>query len=263
MTPTHPNTAKRLKSGVPGLDDMLRGGFPEQSAVLLLGSPGTGKTTMGLQFIYHGAKFENEPGLIVTFEEFPEQMYRDAMNLGMDLKALEKDGKLRTIFTSPEVFKQELEKPMGMVSETVKELGVKRLFIDSVTHFQRQAPDHYAGGGDLFKGLVNGLKREHLTAILTCESGDLLGESAQVDNRIPYIVDTVVVMKYVEIDSEIQKALFVLKARGTDHDKDIRRYEVKQGGVQVENKFEDREGLLGGLTRKSFKTGFLQAFKKG
>ena len=61
----------RVRTGVPGLDEMLSGGFLEGSTVLLLGAPGTGKTTLGLQFLYNGIVQENEPGLFITFEEFP------------------------------------------------------------------------------------------------------------------------------------------------------------------------------------------------
>ena len=77
----------RTSTGIMGLDEMLRGGLPSGSTVLIQGAPGVGKTTFGLQFLYHGATKANEAGLLVTFEEFPESIYRDALNLGWDLRA--------------------------------------------------------------------------------------------------------------------------------------------------------------------------------
>ncbi len=63
----------RVKTGIKGLDDMLGGGFLTKTANLVEGAPGTGKTTLGMQFIYNGIVQENEPSLIITFEEFPQQ----------------------------------------------------------------------------------------------------------------------------------------------------------------------------------------------
>ena len=68
--------SKRVQTGVPGLDEMLHGGFLEGSAVLVQGAPGTGKTTLGLQFLHTGIVKEDEPGLLITFEEFPYSLLR-------------------------------------------------------------------------------------------------------------------------------------------------------------------------------------------
>ena len=93
----------RVQTEVKGLDEMLNGGFLPQTANLVEGPPGTGKSTLGMQFIYNGIRYHNEPGLIVTFEEFPQQYYRDAEGFGWDFRQLEREGKLRVIMTSPEV----------------------------------------------------------------------------------------------------------------------------------------------------------------
>ena len=82
---------ERVKTGIEGLDKMLNGGFLPQTANLIEGAPGTGKTTLGMQFIYSGITRYNEPGVILTFEEFPQQYYRDAASLGWDFKKLERE----------------------------------------------------------------------------------------------------------------------------------------------------------------------------
>ena len=94
---------ERVKTGIAGLDEMLGGGFLSQSANLVEGAPGTGKSTLGMQYIYSGITQFNQPGLILTFEEFAQQYYDDAANFGWDFRALEQAGKLRVIMTSPEV----------------------------------------------------------------------------------------------------------------------------------------------------------------
>jgi len=76
----------RVKTDIKGLDDMLHGGLLPQTANLVEGPPGTGKSTLGMQFIYNGIRYHNEPGIIVTFEEFPRQYYHDAQGFGWDFR---------------------------------------------------------------------------------------------------------------------------------------------------------------------------------
>ena len=79
---------QRVKTGIPELDEMLHGGLLPQTANLVEGAPGTGKSTLGMQFIYNGITKYNEPGLILTFEEFPQQYYRDAASFGWDFREI-------------------------------------------------------------------------------------------------------------------------------------------------------------------------------
>ena len=82
------STTSRVRTGIAPFDKMLGGGFMRGDSVLLAGSAGTGKSTLCLQYLVHGAK-DGEPGIYLTFEELPDQLYRDAANMGMDLRALE------------------------------------------------------------------------------------------------------------------------------------------------------------------------------
>src|SRR5258708_3766037 len=107
------STAARVSTGIAGLDDMLHGGLLAGSAVLVEGAPGTGKSTLGMQFINYGAAQANEPGLILTFETFPRQYYRDASNFGWDFRALEDANKLRVVMSSPEVTRADLRSVYG------------------------------------------------------------------------------------------------------------------------------------------------------
>src|SRR5512138_3134011 len=109
-----PPQTDRVTSGTPGLDDMLGGGFVRHAAVLVRGAPGTGKTTLGLQYLLEGAR-RGETGLFISFEEFPQSLYRDAASLGWDLPTLEKEGKLRLLFTSPQVLIQSLASPESSI----------------------------------------------------------------------------------------------------------------------------------------------------
>lgn len=239
---------QRAKTGITGLDEMLNGGFLPGSAVLVEGAPGTGKTTLGIQFLYNGATLYDEPGLLISFEEFPYALYRDAESHGWDLHKLEDEDKLRVIFTSPQVFLSSLQSPVSPLNRTILEWDVRRIVLDSVTHFTRltRNPKELR---EIYATVINGLKRESITSMLTSE-GKTLGLRASEQSRLAFVVDTILLMRYVEIESAMQRAMIVLKMRGSEHAKEIRCFEIRQGGIFVTDKFEGREGLLTGSPRR-------------
>jgi circadian clock protein KaiC len=249
----------RVKTGVKGLDEMLGGGFLTKTANLVEGAPGTGKTTLGMQFIYNGIVKDNEPGLIITFEEFPQQYYYDAAAFGWDFVELEKKGMLKIMMTSPEVSRLDIESVGGMIETYVHEMGVRRVVVDSMTHFSRLSQDPVELRSLEF-AFINALKRQSLTSVLTRESPALLGESTE-DGHLSFVVDSYTILRYVEIESAIRKALLILKMRGSDHAKDIRQYDITSSGIEVKSKFEGREGILSGSPRRMADS-FVEAFVK-
>jgi circadian clock protein KaiC len=249
----------RVKTGITGLDEMMGGGFLRGTANLVEGAPGTGKTTLGMQFIYNGIVQANEPGLIITFEEFAQQYYHDAAAYGWDFLDLEKKGLLRVVMTSPEVSQLDLQSVNGIIENHINHTGARRVVVDSVTHFARLTQDPVELRSIEF-AFINALKRQGLTSILTRESPVLLGESTD-ETSIGFVVDSYLVLRYVEIESTIRKALLVLKMRGSDHAKDIRQYEITQRGLEVQSKFEGREGILSGNPRRMADS-FVEAFVK-
>ncbi len=250
----------RVQTGIKGLDEMLSGGFLPQTANMIEGAPGTGKTTIGMQFIHNGITQFDEPGLVISFEEFPQQYYHDAAEFGWDFRQLEKDGKLKVIMTSPEVTRLDVESVGGMIETSVTEMGARRVLVDSITHFERLTQDPVELRS-LEYGFINGLKREGLTSLFTRESPALLGEAPAADSNIAFVVDSYLLLRYVEIESAIRKALLVLKMRGSDHAKDIRQFEITDHGVEVRSKFEGREGIMSGSPRRMADS-FVEAFVK-
>ena len=235
--------ARRVRTGVSGLDDLLGGGLIEGSANLVVGATGTGKTTLGVQFLYNGIVEHGEPGLLVTFEEFPHSLMRDAQSHGWDLSALEEANKLRILFTSPRVFLANLESPTSPLSRVIREWEIKRVVLDSITHLRRISVDPVQLR-KLETATVNGLKREEVTSILTCEAD---GTHLRLDrDRLAYVVDSILLARHVEVDSAIQRALMVLKMRGSAHTQGIHRYEIRDEGIVVTDKFEGLRGLLTG-----------------
>src|SRR5712692_7183748 len=118
----------RQKTGIPELDLMLRGGFMERDAVMIAGSAGTGKTTLAMEYLVNGITKFQEPGIYLTFEQLPDQIYRDAENFGWNLRKLEEEDKLRVVCTSPHLL---LESDGGeqLLDETIRAIQPSRIVI--------------------------------------------------------------------------------------------------------------------------------------
>ena len=234
--------------GEPALDAMLGGGLVEGTATLVSGAPGVGKTTLGLQYLCAGIE-AGEAGLMVTFEEFPVSLMRDAKGLGWDLDKLQQQGLLRVLFTSPEVLLSSLQTPESPLAETIRGMSPSRAVIDSVTHFRRLTEDPIKLR-DIYNTIINALKRDGITTLLLDEDANI---SKPKDGRmpsLPFVVDSVFLMRYVEVDSAMSRALTILKMRGSQHDKDIRPYEIKSGGLKLLPPFKDIQGLLSATPRR-------------
>src|SRR5262249_38925828 len=143
------------------------------------GAAGTGKTLLGIEFVYRGAAEFDEPGIIVTFEVAPKRLLRDAASFGWDLEGLQQQNRLKLIFTSPQVLSQELRLPDSLLLETAAEMGAQRIFIDGISLLRTVPSDlNNAGNGNghevgsyrqTLQQLLEGLQRESLTAILSHE----------------------------------------------------------------------------------------------
>jgi circadian clock protein KaiC len=238
---------QRVETGIAGLDKMLSGGFMPGSANMVRGAPGTGKTLLGLQFLMCGAA-QGETGLLISFEEFPQSVHHDAQALGWDLHALEEQGLLHLYFTSPQVLLQSLVSPGGPLSLLFLEKDVRRVVLDSVTHFTRLTNDNQQLR-DIYNSLINALKREGVTSVLLAEEGRM--DARQTERgQLSFVVDTILLLRYVEIESAIQRAVTVLKMRGSPHASEIRRYEIRKGGLNVSGVFEGRESVLTGISHR-------------
>src|SRR4029453_5673263 len=135
-----------IQAGIAGLDVILQGGMPKGNVLLVEGEAGTGKTLLGMEFIYRGVTYYNEPGMIVSFEVAPQKLIRDAANFGWDLEALQQQNRLKLLFTSPQVLSQELNSPDSLLLETANEMGAQRIFIDGISLLRTVPPTPLNGG---------------------------------------------------------------------------------------------------------------------
>ncbi|MCS7223189.1 MAG: NACHT domain-containing protein [Armatimonadetes bacterium] len=220
---------QREETGIKGLDLVLGGGFLKGATVLVQGLPGSGKTTLGLQFIYHGASRKNQRALIVSFEEFPTQMFRDAKNFGWDFEELVAAQKVRIIATSPQAFYQQVRDPSGELSRQLMEGQFQRLLIDSLSHFQRLTSDPVELR-EILSGLLNRLRQSQVTALMTQE---VRWSESEVSLE-QYAVDAVVQL-FFEAVNKVHRRRFleVLKARGQIFQSGRHTLEIGKEGIEV------------------------------
>lgn len=241
---------ERLSTGVAGLDAMVGGGILPGDSTLIAGSPGTGKTTLGLHFIAAGVE-AGQPGVFVTFEYLPQQIYRDAAKKGWDLKAWEDEDKFRLVCTTPEILLTYSKKSGSILDKVVAEIGAQRLCIDSMSHFEFGSLGA-TGLRDRIAGLSNHLRLAGITTMMTHEIAQIVGPAVTISGYgIEFLADNIIMLRYVELEGELRKAINVLKFRGGAHDKKYRVLEIGDHGMAVKSDYAGVENISLGSARRT------------
>jgi circadian clock protein KaiC len=201
-----------VRTGIAGLDDILFGGIPRGNVVIVTGSPGSGKTTLGLEFVYRGAREFDEPGMLITFEVSAEKLVRDAAQFGWDLRALEAQGRLKILSTTRRVFQAEVVEPDSVLLTEATRMGARRIFIDGLAGMPRN------GNGDpreLFHVLVEALHREGVTAMFALDApADRAGFGTVPED---FIADTIIRLGMASARRAAVRSLEIVKSRGQDY----------------------------------------------
>lgn len=221
---------RRELLGIDGLDEILCGGLPEGNSVLVQGAPGTGKTLLALQFLYAGASRLDAPGMLVTFEEPPRRLYRDARSLGWDFERLERERRLLIVYTSPATFLRELED--DRYRKIVQEYGLRRVVVDSLTMFET-LPSVLAEDAIRvrYERIVNSLRREGLTPLMVRELATR--DTPNVVTPEEYIADTIIHLDYQIVGNKRVRRMEVLKHRGSAHSPSQHPFDIGPGGLLV------------------------------
>jgi circadian clock protein KaiC len=224
------------KVGIAGLDAILLGGIPSTNIIVVQGVTGSGKTLMGLEFIYRGITEYNQPGLIVVFETSPDKLVRDAGGFGWNLGELQQQKKLQIIFTTPQVFDQELRSPDSLLLETASQMGARRIFVDGIGLLNPALIGSDSGHGryrELLQQLMESLNRENLTAMLSLEIGRAPDSTAAAEIT-DFLADTVIQLGRERHGRHMQRSLEILKSRGQDYEGGEHTLQIISGrGLEV------------------------------
>ncbi|MCL4532029.1 MAG: AAA family ATPase [Actinobacteria bacterium] len=238
-------SSARAAFGIPALDEMMLGGIPAGETCLIAGSAGTGKTLLSLHFVVEGAR-SGEPGVMVTFEEHPSEHVKKARGFGWDLRAMEDQKLLKMIYLRPTDLS--VDEVLYQVHRAVMELGAKRVVFNSVSGFEIAVdPQEREDFREALFRLLATLTGEGVTTLLTTEIPDLMGSGLISTRGISFLSDNMVMLRFVEIESELRKAVIVVKMRSSDHTKELRQYQITGKGIVVEQPFTQYSGILSGI----------------
>lgn len=241
-----PASTLRVSTGVGGLDKMLNGGLLKDDIILFSGSPGSGKTIFGMHFINEGAA-RGEPGLIISFEEWPQKLMRNAKAFGWDFELLEKKGMVKFLYFSPALF--HADEHAMLIKDLIKQHNIKRIFFDGINNLETALPD-VVKRRDYIHSLVNYFSSQGITTLLTSDIPELFGVIRLTHEAFSGAVDVIVLLRHVEVEGQMKKALSVLKSRGSNHDKEIREFEITDKGIDVKVALKGYENVLGGMATR-------------
>ncbi|MBC7754246.1 MAG: AAA family ATPase [Moraxellaceae bacterium] len=219
---------ERLSVGNTTLDEMLGGGVYKGSITLFTGISGTGKTVAAMQFLMEGARV-GEKGLLVSLDEHPQQIHRNADSLGIDLVSEEKKGNIILAYDGP--LELNLDEHLQTIKNLVELHKVQRVVIDSLASYELVHPQE---AREFIFSLTNYLKKRLIASFYSYESPELLGVSQiSKDIKASAIVDNIVLLSYVEISTLLRRAITVPKSRGSKPAQRTKEYLIQQGGITI------------------------------
>jgi len=235
------STYSKVKSGIPGLDVIISGGFKLGRTIILSGPPGSGKTTFGLQYLYSGSSDFDESGVYLSLSQNIEEIKNDCKSFGWDIQHLINDDKLLMIDARPfrvegniigkddSLYRGEqlpFEHLTKLILSSIKRIGAKRLVIDSLTILTMQYSDKFYARQGL-QAMIQTLETHGITTIMISE---------KIDNEIPlewFVSSGVVQLEHTRKQDTMERSIQIIKLRGINHSQQIHLLKLTDDGLSV------------------------------
>ena len=228
----------RLTMGVPGLDEMLGGGLPTGFSILVAGPSGSGKTIIATAFLSEGVRL-GQPGVMVAFEQTPSQSWTRTID---DMVRAGTIGLINT--RSLDLSTDEI---LQHLVSMIHRMKATRVVIDSLSGFELAvAPAFREDFRESLFRMVAALSDLGVTVLMTSELEDRFTDLRFSPYGSAFLTDAIIVQRYIEVESRLQRVLAVVKVRDSAHSSDIRQYEITDAGIQIGAPVRAYEGLLGG-----------------
>jgi len=245
----------RKGSGVPGLDEMLGGGYLSERIAMISGPSGSGKTLLMLNYLADGAR-HGEHGLLMTTEQSRVEMTALAAGIGLDLEGFMSEGMLDVLCLHEMEFA--LDEVLYCLRKKLSGKRYARAAIDSLNSLGRiAAQPEFAIDGMVY--VVELLERMRVTSLLGYESPVIAGQMDISRAGISGLASTVLLTRLVEIDGDVRKGILVLKHRGSPHATEVRQLIVDEQGMRVHPGFEGYQGALIGVPQTASHPGLSAA----
>jgi circadian clock protein KaiC len=244
---SQPWTPARAGFGIPAIDASVDGGLNVGTTTLVAGTPGLGKTLLGLHFLAEGVRQE-ESSLFVGFVENAAQLRAKGQMFGLDLEAAERSGKLALLTIPPHDL--DADRVAWLIREHIEGHQTRRLVIDSATELQNgiTSPER---ASMFMAALAAYLRSRAVTTYLTVDVPTIVGpELSFMGNPLLVLAENLLLLRYAEYQGELHRVFAVLKMRFSHFDRKLRIFTIRAGvGIEIAGPAPRAEGLLTGLAR--------------
>lgn len=224
-----PEKLQRSPTGIDGLDVMIGGGLPKGRVALISGGPGTGKTTMSLQFLVNGCSRFGENGIYISLDEPMKKILQETSNFGWDLEGLIDANKISFIEAPTLAAKFSVEELATRIKETARKINAQRICLDPLTFISIYYPDIVARR-KVIMSLFDTLTATDATCIVTNEAR---GDSERAILLEEYLADAVLRLTSSRMERGRVRTIEIEKMRGTVIDDQTRAYVIEKNGIRV------------------------------
>jgi circadian clock protein KaiC len=224
------STTRQSVIGSAPLDELFGGGVFVSSVTMAVSVSGIGKTVLGTQLLLEGVRNQKR-GLMVSLDEHPEQVMRNAETLGLNLRPYLESGMIQFFYDSPREL--ELDVHFARITRIIEQHAIDRLIIDGMTSYQTALEDEQLDR-EFFHALVDYSKQRLMTTFLAYENPELFGVNQFMPEfPVSSIVDNIVLLNFVELSNTIHRAITVAKARGSANQFVTREFTIGPGGISL------------------------------
>jgi circadian clock protein KaiC len=235
---------ERVATGVPHLDEMLGGGLPSGYSLLVAGPSGSGKTILATAFLAEGVR-RGEPGVIVAFEQTPSQSWIRTLD------DMIRAGQIGLINTRS--LDLSIDEIVQHLTTLIHQMKATRVVIDSLSGFELAVAPTFREDfrESLFRmfAVLSGLG---VTVVMTSELEDRYVDLRFSPYGSAFLTDAIIVQRYIEMESRLQRVMAVVKVRASVHSTEIRRFDITDDGIIIGDPVLDYEGILGGQPTRKF-----------